>query len=337
MKFHFLYIFIFLGFCAQAQNPIHLNTYLITGRAQGTTYQIKYFAKDFAVEKTQIDSVIEELDLSLSIYRTNSLISSFNNKNTSQVKLDRHLGHVVRASLKMNKITKGYFDITVLPLVNLWGFGPNGFKKNPSIHEIDSVLNFVGLKKIKLKKDQLIKKNNQVSIDVNGIAQGYSVDILADYLERNGIQNYIVELGGEIKTKGHKPTGDFIVEIDRPKNSLENSKHYIVANNLAVTTSGTYEKRRQYDGSYISHHINPKSGYPLKNSVVSVTVIANTAIEADGLDNYFMSLTPDKAIKEAEKMKDIAIYLIYSDNNTLKELQTSNFNKYIYTNQRKPH
>ena len=316
--------------CVKAQDTNILQEISIIGKAQGTTYLIKYYSTDTLVHKIQIDSLLDVIDLSMSTYRSESLITAFNKTATREIQMDKPMKDVIQASFKYYKKTKGAFDITVMPLVKLWGFGPNGFSKNPSTHEIDSVLSYVGMKHLKTKKNTLIKKKENVSIDLNGIAQGYTVDVLAKYLSQMGIKQFIVELGGEIRTKGTKPQGKFLIEIQRPYQQKEKSTYKITLENLAITTSGTYEKQRYFNGKMISHHINPFTGYPLENSIVSVTVIAKTAMEADALDNYFMSLTPQKAIQAAEKMKNIEIYLIYNENNVLKELQTSKFNKYIY-------
>lgn len=325
MKYILLFLLIPLGCFAKAQHPNTLSAHYINGQAQGTTYSIKYYAAE-QISKQSIDSILMEIDNSMSIYKQNSKISSFNHPKTRKVKMDQHMKAVIDASFKTYGLTDGYFDITVMPLVNLWGFGTKEYINNPTEEAIKKTKSVVGMKYLSVKKDYLIKKKKGVSIDVNGIAQGYTVDILGDYLNSKGINNYIIELGGEIITKGTKPGGDFIVEIQSP--TALNYK--IKLKDKAITTSGSYEKRRLVEGNYVSHHIDPKTGSPIESSTLSVTVIANSAFVADALDNYLMFLSPKKAVQFVEDKTDVEVYIVYVENNKLKELQSSGFNNYIY-------
>jgi len=319
---------VLIGCCVYAQHPNHFGSYIITGRAQGTTYGIKYFASNEKVHKSSVDSLLLVIDKSMSTYRSESLISKFNHKMTESILMDEHMYEVLRASVKYNKLTKGYFDITIFPLLKLWGFGPEGYKKAPTAMEIDSVRQLIGMRQLKLKGQRLIKRKAGVSIDLNGIAQGYTVDQLAKLMDDHGVENYIVELGGEIRSKGRKPDGDFIVEIQRPNQQEPNYR--IALKGMAITTSGSYEKQHYVGGKKVSHHMNPFTGAPLESYIVSATVIAPTAMTADALDNYFMYLSPEEAIRRIEKIKNVEIYLIYFENNNFKELQSSGFYNYIY-------
>lgn len=317
-----------IGYCAHAQYPTHLSGFVIQGRAQGTTYSIKYYGEIDQITNREIDSLLTEIDHSMSTYNSNSLISTFNSPETRKIKMDKHMINVLKASYDYHKLTKGFFDVTVYPLLKLWGFGPNGYKRSPSLGEIDSVRNLIGMRNLRLRNEYLIKRRNNISIDLNGIAQGYTVDQLAILLESKGIENYLVELGGEIRTRGNKPEGPFVVEVQRPNNSKPSYR--IRLQNVAITTSGSYEKQIVIDGKKVSHHMNPLTAEPLINNIISATVIAKTAMEADALDNFFMYLSPAKAIEMVEKLKDVEIYLIYFENNTYKELQSSGFYNYIY-------
>jgi len=303
--------------------------HLLSGRAQGTTYSIKYYA-DVAVSKQDIDSIIAEIDSSMSLYHANSIISRFNAGRLADADLDSHIKNVLDASFSMNKLSNGYFDITVLPLSQVWGFGPDGSPKNLEQQCMDSIRAFVGMDKLRWDGEVLQKLDPRITIDLNGIAQGYTVDVLADYLEQRGIAHYLVELGGEIRTKGHKPSGSFVVAVNRPPGMQNGDAHWVKLSDCAITTSGSYENQRCIDETMISHHMDPFTGKPLASSTVSVTVIAKTAMEADGLDNFFMYLKPAEAISYAEGLKDVDIYLVYLDGNTYKELQTKGFKKYLY-------
>ncbi len=302
----------------------------IQGRAQGTTYAIKYYF-DKEIPKYEIDSILNIIDISMSLYRENSLISRFNNSSDLSVDMDTHMKNVVTESFEINKLSKGYFDITVFPLVDLWGFGPRGFSKIPSQMEIDSIRQFVGMDKLYIRGNTLYKTDSRVKLDVNGIAQGYTVDCLAQFLSDKGVQNYLVELGGEIRIKGRKPNGLFQVMVDE-RNDVENNYIYPVLSiaDKAVTTSSVREKQYKAGDKMVSHHINPVSGRPITSSTLSVTVVAENAMLADALDNYFMSLEPTEAIHIAEKMASVDLCLYYVENEQRKVLYTSGFNNYIY-------
>lgn len=322
--YFFSIIFFAWGCCVYAQHP-----YVLSGKAQGTTYQIKYYA-DKEVPKSEIDSILRVIDRSMSLYDVSSTICQFNNPRTSQVIMDRHMKKVIGASMKTFKETSGYFDITVYPLVKLWGFGADGPRAAPSTREVDSVRQIIGMHKLRVKGNRLMKLEPNVSIDLNGIAQGYSVDVLAEHLTSKGVKNFLVELGGEIRSLGQKPNGAFVVEIYRPDGIGSGQPLKVRLSNNAITSSGTYERQRNIGGKMISHHMNPLTGHPLESTIVSTTVIAKTAMEADALDNYFMSMSPFEAIEFANKRKGIEVYVVYFDGNTFKELQSSGFNNYIY-------
>lgn len=330
MKLFIFILYILLGYVAYAAYPKLLQPYSITGFAQGTSYSIKYYAEDEVVKKNAIDSIFKEIDASMSIYLPSSKISQFNTVSTQSMQLDKHMLCVIKASLQYHKITKGYFDITVFPLLKLWGFGPEGFHANPSSKQVDSVRNFVGAEKLKLKSDRLSKKDKRVSIDLNGIAQGYTVDELSAFLESKGIKSFLVEVGGEIFSKGVKPDGaPYKVEIQRPY-ADQTAAYKVMLRDKAITSSGNYEKYRVINGERYSHHINPFDGKPTRSKTISVTLLAKSAMEADALDNYLMYLEPSEAIAFIERIPEAEAYVIYSENNTLKELQSSGFNNYIY-------
>jgi len=305
--------------------------------AQGTTYSIKYYS-DKEIPQQEIDSVLTVMDMSMSVYRDNSLISRFNNGSDLAINMDPHMKNVVTKSFEINKLSKGYFDITVFPLVDLWGFGPRGFSKIPSQREIDSVLQFVGMDKLYIQGNTLHKTDPRVQIDVNGIAQGYSVDCLAQFLSSRGVQNYLVELGGEIRIKGRKPEGYFQVMVDE-QNDVDKDYTYPVLSiaDRAVTTSSVREKQYKAGDRMVSHHINPVSGRPITSPTISVTVVADDAMLADALDNYFMSLAPTEAVRIAENMPSVELCLYYVENEQRKVLHTSGFNNYIYGKSNKPY
>lgn len=265
--------------------------YVLQGRAQGTTYSIQYVNNDSIIKKTAIDSIFNVIDQSLSLYLPNSLINQFNAN--GQVKMDIHLRKVIEKSLEVYKISAGAFDITVKPLVDLWGFGVK--KKEVSIprqSEILQKLKNVGSDKLSIHQDTLRALKKGIQIDCNGIAQGYTVDVLSDYLKSKGIFNYLVEVGGEIIAFGKNISNeDWKVGVESAETiagDWHTLQNVIALNNEAITTSGVYRNYFTYKGKNYSHIINPKTGFPVLNEIVSVTVVADDAITADGWDNALM-------------------------------------------------
>ncbi len=287
----------------------------ILGFTQGTSYQITYYAESSNISKDHITQLLSGIDSSLSIYKPYSLISQFN-RSASGLQTDRHLELVVKKSLEITRKTGGAFDITVLPLVQAWGFGAEPIAAHPDTAEVESLLQCVGTGKIKLKKRQLLKKAPCVKIDVNGIAQGYTVDVLADFLEKKGIHNYLVEVGGEIRVKGRKRPGNekMAIGIEGPAESEADQPPILKIVRLekgALTTSGNYRKYYQSNNKRISHLIDSSTGFPIQNEMISATVWAKDAITADGYDNALMGMGIKKALSFARRQKEIEAYFVY--------------------------
>ena len=311
--------FLTILFISVIFSPIHsvsdLRKFQLNGNAQGTTYHITYFASDSIVTSFQIDSVLDKIDSSLSLYKPWSLINQFNN-GSEKIRMDEHFGKVVRRSLEITADSKGIFDLTVFPLVQAWGFGPVKVDTVPSDSQIETIKQCVSSSYLKIEGEWLYKTKPCVKLDPNGIAQGYSVDVLARFLERNGISNYLVELGGEIRIKGKKQPGNlpFTIGIEAPvENEFTEDKleKTITVDSGAITTSGSYRKFKQSNGRTISHIIDARTGYPSVNELISVTVYAKDAITADGYDNVLMVMGLDEAFRFVKERKDISAYFIY--------------------------
>jgi thiamine biosynthesis lipoprotein len=310
---------VFIGCAAlliSATYPANLKEYKLVGLAQGTSYQIKYFASASVIKQTQIDSILNVIDLSMSLYKEHSVISTFN-RSAKGTFIDDHFVKVFQKAKVIYQDTKGLFDPTVAPLVQLWGFGPQKIVKFPDSALIITQLACVGMDKIKLNKNFLQKKKACLTIDLNGIAQGYTVDVLADFLKQHGIAYFLVEVGGELRISGPKPDGQPMkIGIEGPTSSQYESatiKHVISVDQGAVTTSGNYAKFLQYGKQKISHLIEPKTGYPIQNEMISVTVYAKDAITADGYDNALMAMPIDKAIAFVDSRPNLAAYFIYKN------------------------
>ncbi|PWS31454.1 FAD:protein FMN transferase [Pedobacter paludis] len=308
-----------------------IKQYKITGYAQGTDYTITYYATDSLVNKDNIDSILNEIDLSMSLYKKGSLINQFNVAEKG-IKTDHFINDVLKRSFEINVDTKGIFDITVAPLVQAWGFGPKENKIEPDSLSIISILKCVGMKNLTLKNGYLNKNKACIQIDLNGIAQGYSVDVIADYLSKKGINNYVAELGGELRILGPKPDGKPMkIGIEGPDSDGTPIIRHIASLNFgAITTSGNYRKFHQNGNRKISHLIDAKTGYPLDNEMISVTVFANDAITADGYDNALMGMHLNEAMKFVEERKNLEAYFVYhKKNGAVADTLTTGFKKMI--------
>ena len=291
-------------------------SFSISGIAQGTTYSIKYINKDSVISKFEIDSILKTIDTSLSLYLPTSRISLFN-ASTKGVLLDYHMKKVVENSIEYNILSKGYFDITAKPLSDLWGFGLKSSNTPPSNKQIKTALQTVGGNILFFKDDSLLKRNPKTQIDCNGIAQGYSVDVLCEFLNEKKIKHFLVELGGEIKTSGTNEKGlPWLVGIEDPSSSYDEGyliNKKIAISNFAITTSGSYRKFKKFGAKYVSHIINPLVGKPLENEIISVTVIAKSAMQADALDNVFTLLGIHDSFKLIKQLPETGLYILYKN------------------------
>jgi len=306
--FSVLFIFSFIS-CNHKQDY-----YKISGYAQGTTYHITYQGEEeFSM---QVDSLLRAFDLSLSTYVENSIISRIN-KNDSTVVLDSLFIMFFNKSKEVYEQSGGAFDITVAPLVNAYGFG---FSKKSDVDSmlIDSLMQFVGMNKIHLERNRLIKTDFRVMLDGNAIAQGQSVDYVSEFLENKGIKNYLVEIGGEIRARGVNPEGKlWRVGIDKPIEHSDESNRELQAvvqlKNRSLATSGNYRKFYEENGVKYSHTIDPKTGYPAKQSILSATIVADDCITADAYATTCMVLGLEKSKELLNKLKYLDAYLIYPD------------------------
>jgi thiamine biosynthesis lipoprotein len=287
----FIWLLFFVACGRELKSPI-----TISGQAQGTTYTISYLAGAYANYRDEIDSIFKAIDLSLSTYQEASVISRINRNERDTV--DAHFTTVFQKAAEVSKQTAGAFDITVAPLVNAYGFG---FTKRSTVDSlmIDSLRTLVGYQKVRLEGNQLVKASPGVMLDFNAIAQGYTVDVLAGFLEGRGIHDYLVELGGEVRAKGKKLDGSpWTVGIEEPEESGSEGgtlNRTIALSNQALATSGNYKKFYVEDGKKYTHILNPLTGQPSKNNLLSATVIAGDCMTADAYATAFMVMGLDKA------------------------------------------
>jgi thiamine biosynthesis lipoprotein len=303
---------VFLYSCTQTQKPEPVK---FQGETQGTYYSIIYYDKESRNFQSEIDSLLYKFDLSVSLWVPNSIISRVNN-NDSAVVLDKYFIDNFNLSQEVSAATGGSFDCTVAPLVKAWGFG---FDETRHVDRqiIDSIKAFVGFEKVSLAEGKIIKADPRMSIDFNAIAQGYSVEVLATFLESRGVENYLVDIGGEIKGKGIKSDGSsWMVGIEKPSAEMDSErtlKAILALKNKSVATSGNYRKFYEENGIRYSHTIDPKTGFPVQHSLLSVSVMAENTAIADAYATAFMVMGFERAREFVENQNNLDAFFIYSD------------------------
>lgn len=333
--------FFFLTSCGKKTFPL----VTIKGHTMGTTYQVK-LAHNISPSKseqikTEIDQLLKDFNQSLSTYIPSSEIVQFNNnKSTKWVPVSKDFYTVVKKSQEIYKKTVGAFDITITPLVNLWGFGPDKSQqrtKKPSKKQIKNYLRFIGLDKLEIKENpySLRKKISELTLDLSGVAKGYGVDRVSDYLKKQNFHNFLVEIGGEIKTQGYKIQADltpWIVAIETPQIDRLTRKPHTLLNlvEVGMATSGNYRQFFKHNNQTYSHTIDPRTGTPITHHLASVTVILPTSMEADAWATAISVLGPEMGLKVANKYK-IPLFMIVGtqEKQEFKTLMTDSFRKYI--------
>ena len=303
------------------------------GSVFGTFYHLTYQSAKPLQEG--IDDVLKEVDASLSPFNKESVITAINNNTSTDT--NPMFVDVFTLAQEVAKETDGAFDITVAPLVNLWGFG---FKNmdNVSQEKVDSLLPYVGYQKVKLIDGKIKKECPETMLDCSAIAKGYGVDAVGKYLESQGISNYMVEIGGEVRVRGTNPRGElWHVGINKPNDDPTNTNNdieqVIKITQLAMATSGNYRNYYEKDGKKYAHTIDPHTGYPVQHSILSSTVIAQDCATADAYATAFMVLGMDEAKKVLAKHPELTVFFIYSDKEgEMKEWMTEGMEKLIIDN-----
>jgi len=321
-------------FHASCDNKNDLELYEQTGAGLGTTYHIKYFSSEEINAQKAFDSIFEVINSSMSTYQDDSDISRINN-GAQEVQVDVHFRKVFQASKKIFRESNGYFDPTVGSLVNAYGFGPDKPLKELQLEELDSLREIVGLEKLRLTKDYKIEKNHpDIFLDFNAIAKGYTLDVIAEYLDSKNVENYLIELGGELVAKGRNldRDSDWLVAIDNPEQTeAERILQTVLAlKNRAMATSGNYRKYRldSLSGKRFVHTINPLTGKAEKSNLLSASVLAENCMLADAYATAFMALGYEKSLEVLEKLDKVDVYFIYADKEeSIKTFASKGFQK----------
>lgn len=313
----------------------------LSGAVMGTYYLVKVVdrPKELRLRELEenIDQLLHDVDARMSTYRADSELSRFNTvKSTEWVPASSDLIEVIDQALEVSRNTNGAFDITVGPLVNLWGFGPEiKADQVPSEQQIQAEMARVGYRHVHVRRNPpAVRKDVEtVYLDLSALAKGYAVDRVADYLERLGISNYMVEVGGELRLKGHSERGTpWKIALEKPTPGEREIYEVVQLDKQGVATSGDYRNYFEKDGQRYSHTIDPRSGRSIDHRLASVTVVAETSMYADAMATALMVAGPDAGLKLAQE-QDIAAYFIIKSGDGFTATATDPFQKYMLPNE----
>ena len=324
------FVFMFLASCRNSDPGFSS----FNGFAQGTTYSVVFENSErinLTDLRSEVENILHDFDMSLSLYQDSSILSRVNRN--ENLKLDTYFIEAFSLSKKLSGMTGGAFDLTVGPLVKAWGFGPDAVK-NFTESKRDSLISLVGMDKVEIRDGMLYKSDIRISLDFNAIAQGYSVDVICRYFDSLGMKRYLVEIGGEVRVRGDKRGVLWRIGIDRPvDNNMspgEDLQAIISLKDRALATSGNYRKFYVENGIKYSHTIDPKTGYPAKNQLLSATIVAGDCATADAVATACMVMGKEKAVDFLNLHNELDAYLIYSDDQgSFRTWATKNLEEYI--------
>lgn len=315
--------------CSQSHRDIHLS-----GRTMGTTYNVKYISLENVEPRTlqqKIDKELVHVNKLMSTYDPNSELSKFNQSDSVEFQpLSDATLLVMREAQRIGEMSEGYLDVTVGPLVNLWGFGPNAKPETiPTPEQVAEAHTKVGLDKLKLSEGAAAKGHSQTYVDLSTVAKGYGVDQIAAILEAHDISNYLVEIGGEMRARGNKADGSaWRIAIEKPVSLTRAVQRVVSIGNNAIATSGDYRNYFEENGVRYSHLIDPKTGYPIQHNLVSATVVHPSSLVADGLATALVVMGKEKGLAMA-KREGLSVLLITRENGEFKEYTTASFDEFL--------
>lgn len=305
----------------------------IKGNTMGTTYNVKFLPitnNPIEIEENYIiiEKILKDINQQMSTYIPSSEISTFNQlQSTDWFKISEDFSNVLKKSFNYYEMSDGHYDVTVMPLVNLWGFGPEIFESPPTQALIDSVMIFIGQDLIELENQKIRKKDPRVQIDLSSIAKGYAVDKIFNTL--NKYEDLFIEIGGEIRTRSKNK--DWKIGINTPSiTNFENDIELVITlNNLSIATSGNYRNFYIIDDKFYHHEINPKTGYPISSNLGSISIISDkSCLDADGLSTMFYTIEKDLARDMVENLDNIeSLSIIVNSDKTFTKVFSSNFPK----------
>ncbi len=303
--------------------------YNFRGKTMGTYYSVKIVASDLDEQKieAQIETLLKEVNLVFSTYLEGSEVSKINkHPSSTPLEITPVMKELLNLSEDIYLKSSGYFDPTVGPLVNLWGFGPNGKQKIPTEKNLEAKKKNVGFEKIFIQGNLLTKRDKDIYLDFSSIAKGQGVDDLSLVLESYGYKDYLIEIGGEVRARGKKPNGFFwAIGVEKPAQKLGQTIQKVInLENKSIATSGSYRNYLKYGDKVFSHTIDPKTGKPVTHKLVSVSVIDGSCARADGWATALMSMGPQKGLKLANEL-GLSAYFLVKDEQGFKELSSKKF------------
>ncbi|MBQ2188060.1 MAG: FAD:protein FMN transferase [Bacteroidales bacterium] len=311
MKRLYLLFVIAIVFASCMRQPQKIN---YSGITQGSYFSIIYYDEEGRTFEAEIDSIFKEVDNSVSLWNENSIIRKVNRN--EDVVVNQIFKDNFEWACKASEFSDGAFDVTIGPLVSAWGFH---YKKELEMtpEMVDSIRQLVGYQKIQIVDDKVVKANPNMTLDFNAVAQGYTTDIIGNFLETKGIYNYLVDVGGEIIARGNKPNGElWTIGIEKPTENYDSKRSVqetFTLKDKGIVTSGNYRKYIEKDGVRYSHSIDPKTGYPVEQNLLSATIIADNASWADCLATICMILGKEKASKLLEGQGVEAYFIFVED------------------------
>lgn len=318
-----------LGSC-KSQSPLVKKQ--LNGEAQGTYYAITYFDEQERELQHDVDSMFLLFDHSASLWDKNSLITRINNNDTTVLPDDFFIQNF-KLACEIAKKTDGYFDFTIGPLVKMWGFGLEK-RTVVSSEMVVEKLKLVDYRKVHLINGRIVKDNPEILFDFNAIAQGFSVDFLAQFFLSKGIDRFIIDVGGEIYANKTKPDGiPWMVGVEQPSREIEDGRsiqQVVHLTDMGLATSGSYRNYYEENGKRFSHVIDVKTGYPVTHNLLSVTVLAKNASVADGYCTAFLAMGIEKSLELLKTLPEIEAYFISAeDSNSFETFATDGFKKII--------
>ena len=311
-----------LASCAKQPKKI-----VLQGLAQGSYYAVTYFDEQNRNFQREIDSIFHAVDMSVNLWVDSSVICKVNRN--EEVALDSIFIDNFNIAQEAARLSDGYFDPTISPIVAAWGFSnKTGDSITPQL--IDSLKQLVDYRKIRIESGKVVKENPAITLDFNAIAQGYTTDLIAQFLESRGIKNYLVDTGGEIMARGEKPDGNpWIVGIEKPAENWDSDRILqtcIALRDKGLVTSGSTRKYVERNGKRYSHCIDPKTGYPVEHSVLSVTILAKNSVWADALASICMVMGMERSLPLIQSMDGVEAYYIFAnEQNALETFATEGF------------
>lgn len=334
--FAFFLILLTLVGCDQATKETKMQEVLLQGKTMGTTFTIKVFVPEQRVQElslfSDVTSLLKDVNQSMSTYIPDSEINQFNRLAAHQnFRISEDFRRVTAESIRLGLSTKT-LDVTMGPLIDLWGFGPDNRPETiPSDEVIAEIKQHIGVDKLKLSEQGLMKTVEGLEISYSATAKGFGIDKVAEYLDSLSLTNYMVEIGGEIRTSGHKPNNvPWVLAIEQPDSEPDTREFHklIRVNDIAMATSGDYRIFYDVDGVHYSHLIHPETGKPVRQDLVSVTVLHASAMTADGLATALTVMGTEQAKQYAEQ-HNLAVYLISKTPKGLETYASNAFKPYL--------